>query len=92
MKDHDIIDPAGDEFVCPVHGSAHKKTYTFGMYEDAEIHVFRGCPCAVCVNVASLLCGVPRGDEFTYHTSYASASGRARLIKALEDVSNAPFK
>jgi hypothetical protein len=79
------------EMGCPVHGSPVKKRYTFGMYEDAEVFTFKGCKCAVCVNTASLQCGVALGHELTYHGSYDSAHGRATLIKMQEAVSNAPF-
>jgi hypothetical protein len=93
MKNHEII-PAGEwceEMGCPVHKNEVKKIYRFGQYEDANVVVFRGCKCAVCINVASLSAGVPLGHEYTYHTSYACAAGRATLIKMQEAVANRPF-
>lgn len=82
LQDYEDGDP------CPQHGTAHRKGYTFGGYGDAEVHVFNGCGCAVCVNEASLLCGVPLGGEITLHDSYSAAEGRARLIVAGESVAN----
>lgn len=79
------------ESACPRHGFEIRKSYSFGKYADATVYTFKGCDCAVCVNEASLLIGVPTGHEFTMHDSYAQASGRARLISASEAVKNAPF-
>ena len=93
MKNHETIDGRewSEEMGCPVHGSPVKKVYTFGKFEDASVTVFRGCKCAVCHNLASLQCGVPLGHEITYHIDYASAAGRATLIKMQEAVANQAF-
>ena len=93
VTDHDALDHEeySEEMGCPVHGGDVKKRYTFGVYEDAEVFTFKGCKCAVCVNTASLQCGVALGGEVTYHESYSGAQGRASLIKASESVKNAPF-
>lgn len=74
---------------CPLHGKPIYKTYTFGKYGDASVTTFKGCRCAVCVNEASLQCGVPLGHEISHHGSYAEASGRARLIVMKENADNA---
>jgi hypothetical protein len=76
---------------CPVHATPIRKIYTFGRYADAEVATFRGCSCAICVNAASLLLG-ESGGEYTYHTSYDAAAGRATLIKMQEAADNAPFE
>jgi hypothetical protein len=91
MKNHETIRDWSEGDDCPVHGNPAKKVYNFGQFNDAEVTVFRGCPCAVCVNVASLLCGPALGHEVTYHPDYASAAGRATLIKMQEQVANRPF-
>lgn len=91
LSDHTFITGWCEEMGCPKHANGVKKTYTFGKYGDAEVVTFKGCGCAVCINVASLLLGVPLGTEYTYHTSYGNASGRATLIKMKESVDNAPF-
>ena len=90
MNNHDYLTDWHED-ACPQHGTPIRKRYTFGKYADASVYTFRGCRCAVCVNEASLQCGVPFGHEYTYHTSYNDAHGRATLIKMQEAVDNAPF-
>jgi hypothetical protein len=92
MKNHETL-PTNycEEEGCPAHKTPVKKRYTFGKFGDAEVFTFRGCGCAVCVNAASLACGVPLGHEVTYHTSYPEAAGRATLIKMQEAVANRAF-
>ncbi len=67
---------------CPKHGTAHKKTYTFGSTMSAEtsVCVFYGCKCAVAVRHD------PVGtydSSATYHTSYDNATGVGRLHAAM---------
>ena len=76
---------------CPEHGTKMKKRYVFGQWQDAEVIVFHGCQCAMCINSASFQCGVPTGFEITHHPSYAEASGRATLIKMQEAIDNKAF-
>ena len=77
---------------CPAHpASRTRKIYTFGKFGDAEVVTFSGCKCAVCINAASLQCGPALGHEYTYHSNYSNAAGRAKLIKMQEQVANAPF-
>jgi len=64
---------------CPVHGGESKKEYDFGM-EDATVIVYGGCQCAICIDKSAGF-----GDTGSYHTSYQSAAGVARLIVAGED-------
>jgi hypothetical protein len=90
--DHTYLPIGTNEGSCPAHRENRaKKTYTFGMFRDAEVIVFDGCKCAICANTAALQCGSAMGHELTYHTSYSDAAGRAKLIKMQESVSNAPF-
>src|SRR4051812_35078595 len=91
LKEHDTLTEWSEECGCPRHGGGVKKVYRFGQYEDADVVVFHGCKCAVCINVASLSAGVPLGHEYTYHKCYQSAAGRATLIKMQESAANAPF-
>lgn len=91
MKNHEVLTGWDETDGCPIHGGEVRKIYRFGKYEDAEVATFRGCQCAVCTNVASLLCGPARGGEVTYHLNYASAAGRATLIKMGEAAANRPF-
>jgi hypothetical protein len=77
---------------CPEHGGSIRKAYRFGQYEDATVYTFWDCHCAVCVNEASLRCGVALGHEYTYHQTYGDAAGRARLIATGEAMANAPFE
>lgn len=91
MQNHEFISDWNDESTCPEHGTKVRKVYTFGRFEDAEVYTFTGCRCAVCINTASLQCGVATGTEFTYHKSYGEASGRATLIKMQESIANQPF-
>lgn len=92
LENHTALTGWDEPQGCPQHaGSKLRKIYTFGQYGDAEVATFNGCKCAVCTNVASLLCGPPLGGEITYHTSYSAAAGRAQLIKMSEAAANAPF-
>lgn len=63
---------AGD--ACPVHGTPHRKVYTFGssMSTETEVCTFKGCRCAVAVRHDC--CGVLQFDPI-YCTSYESAAG-----------------
>lgn len=91
MKNHENLTGWDEVHGCPEHGGKVRKIYRFGKFEDAEVATFHGCKCAVCTNVASLLCGPAIGGEVTYHTSYTAAAGRATLIKMKEAAANAPF-
>ena len=57
---------------CPVHGTEHKKMYTFGssMSGETEVHTYKGCQCAVAVRHGLF------ESATTYHTSYNGAAGR----------------
>jgi len=79
LANHTYI-PDWDGETCPVHGHPVKKQYTFGM-NDAEVSVFDGCRCAVCVDHGSACCGGREETDATYHTDYDAAQGRASLIK-----------
>ena len=63
--------PCCDHDKCPVHGTEHKKMYTFGssMSEETEVHTFKGCQCAIAERHGLI------GSKTTYHTSYNNASG-----------------
>jgi len=91
MENHSYLTGYDEHNGCPVHGGRIRKIYRFGQYEDAEVVTFTDCGCAVCINMASLLCGPARGDEYTYHKRYGEAAGRAHLIKAQEAIANKPF-
>ena len=69
--DHEEGDP------CPVHGTSHRKIYTFGstMSGETEVCTFSGCGCAVSVKHDP--CGF--GASVMYHDNYNAASGRGRL-------------
>lgn len=81
IRQHETIEfTEGD--VCPNHGNAHKKTYTFGssMSGETDVCVFRGCRCAVAI------CHDPVGTyqaSAHYHGSYESAAGQGRLYAML---------
>lgn len=79
LKNHSFVRFWDEADGCPEHGGGAKKTYTFGV-NSAEVTVFYGCPCAVCVNSASACVGGSEETDVTYHTSYAAAAGRAKLI------------
>lgn len=77
MKDHTTVE-WNESDTCPVHGTEHRKTYTFGssMSAETEVCVFRGCRCAVALRHDPV--GTYQSVA-TYHTSYDSASGVGRL-------------
>ena len=74
LKDHDHVE-GHDTAHCPQHGAALRKTYTFGRYGDAEVHTYR-CGCAVAERLDPV--GV-LSPAITYHASYGSAAGVAKL-------------
>ena len=63
---------------CPIHGTDHKKTYTFGSSMSAEtsVCVFKGCRCAV--SVAHDPIGVLPATV-RLHESYSDATGVGRI-------------
>lgn len=82
MTNHTVVDGwyEGDE--CPVHGTEHRKTYTFGSTMSAETSVctFTGCRCAMAVSHD------PVGtypSVAKYHDSYAGATGQGKLHAAM---------
>jgi len=60
---------------CPVHDKPIKKSYDFGRF-TAQVDVFFGCNCAVCLDVHSI------GGDAQYYSSYEGAAGRARMLVA----------
>ena len=74
MQDHDHCE-RHDTANCAQHRAARRKTYTSGRYGDAEVHTYR-CGCAVAERLDPV--GV-LSPAVTYHASYGSAAGVARL-------------
>lgn len=62
---------------CPVHGTPHRKIYTFGstMSGETEVCTFSGCGCAVSMKHHPAGCDT----SIMYHDNYNDASGRGRL-------------
>ena len=81
LPDFHRLDPsydAGDP--CPVHGTPHRKTYTFGstLSGETDVSMFRGCQCATAIRHDPV--GTLRSTA-SYHTSYAGAAGVGTLHK-----------
>lgn len=76
MQNHTTM--AGSDFIdgdkCPVHGTPHRKVYTFGsgMTTETDVCTFRGCKCAVVLRHDC--CGVLQFDPI-YCTDFDTASG-----------------
>jgi hypothetical protein len=78
IKDHAEIEFNEHPHTCPVHGTAHRKTYTYGSTMSAETDVvtFVGCGCAVSISHD------PVGTYPSlarYHKTFAGAAGLGRL-------------
>lgn len=63
---------------CPVHGTPHRKIYTFGstMTAETEVCTFRGCQCAVSISHD------PVGTYPSiakWNSSYSNAAGHGKL-------------
>ncbi len=78
LRDGDQVEYFYVGDACPVHGTKHKKRYTFGstMTAETEVCVFKGCQCAV--SVSHDPCGT-YPSVAKYNDSFANASGRGRL-------------
>ena len=67
---------AGNE--CPIHGTPHRKMYTFGstMTAETDVCTFQGCQCAV--SISHDPCGT-YPSVAKWNSSYANASGHGKL-------------
>jgi len=63
---------------CPVHGTPHRKTYTYGstMSAETEVFTFRGCRCAVSVRHDPVGTYPP---VVQHHQTFNDAAGTGRL-------------
>jgi hypothetical protein len=78
LPDCTILDDHAEGNPCPVHGTPHRKIYTYGstMTGETDVCTFRGCGCAVSIKHD------PVGTypaSIMYHDNFDSASGRGRL-------------
>lgn len=78
MNDHTKLSHHEPGSPCPQHNTPHREIYDFGstMSGQTEVCTFRGCKCAVSIKHDPV--GTYPASAM-YHTSYNSASGRARL-------------
>jgi hypothetical protein len=78
LENYAVVEEFSEGDACPVHGTKHRKTYTFGstMSAETEACTFTGCRCTVAIKHDPCGC-LP--SEAVYCEDFDTARGIGKL-------------